>query len=1586
MSFLFRKSSEGGTGHLPEAPEVVSGESGEELSSSGNEAESVEPAPETGDGRSTRSRLKIPDGATAAETFAQLEMAASKDDLEGLREQIRQLEAKQMAAAGGGQEMKGLFEALGATLKDALTDKKKTGRLGSTTDAEGKADRATKFARDSLPVVDVGSSIMEIDSWAKAVRREARACSLDNMSERAKTNTVVGLIPNDIVVAMRGNIDFDNLAEVKKNTWEEILQKIVDYFRNTCSTLEHEATMMSRKRRPNESVALFANELARLIGFTTIGAFDKKFQEAFQLILFCFGINDPEMTKQLKLQEKLVLKSAVDLCTRIESARPAVKANKVEAEEPAKPEAEALGISEYKKRGRGGLRGSRGRGRAEGSKRLDRAEWIKKQACHGCGKLGHLQISCTAGKKDDADLSSVFIDEEEAASMSEKNDAPSGDVEDADNNALSGCGPEAGYLSERMPVVAELQYVDINASMQAETGETVPYVLRGSLADGGSQVNVLASCELEAAAKSSSVKIKTRSSTVRVKAAGGSPLAASREVDVDLHVKGRTLRTTFVVSDQVKQNILNRDVCTALGLCGGSSYVDKTSGFADGNLGAGKLYKKKQWHKKKKNAPSGERTNEEFALYVSQVENQLIIVDEPAEKSENMPEVTICYTYVDGEIDLSAEEVAQKRAELLKKYDHVMDDPEKPLSTMRGEPMKIILKPGAGPTRPIRQARPIPFAERDEVYKALMDMVKRGVIRKLTNEVSDFCAPLHYVRKSDGRIRIVCDLTDLNGQILTPKWHIPTPKESIGQIPEGAKAFSVIDLASGYWQIALHPDSQLLTAFITPWGRFCYCRVSMGLRPAGDIFSMKTDIMFMPVAEKTKIVDDLCAWGRNNRENLAVSEEIFKVCDKHNLKVNPKKIQLCQPSVKYAGSIIDAYGVKPDPERLKAIAEFPVPRNRTDLRSFIGLAEQVAQYTDKKATSFGPLRHLSKKESTWIWDATAQHHFEAARKAMTAPTALARYDRKQELQLYTDSSKLHGHGFVLMQVDKDTGKKGVLEAGSRFLTPAEPNYAVVELELSALVWSILKLRVYLQGRQFTVFTDHQPLVGVLNKPLAEHHNARLANLAAKISHYTFTTVWLPGARNQMADALSRSPVDEATAEDAGLVETDTIPMVAAVLVEKEECETQFVTLVREESKEDELCVKLRARLTGQAAWSRADELENQRNVLSIGLDGSTVILEGTKVVLPSSVKPIVLKMAHSEAHSGRSKMLNQIRRVCYWPGLTVAIDAFVRECSVCASRQRSKVKDEEAKSWPPTAAFAEISSDFFSHEGQTYLVIVDRLSNFFEVEKMSSTAGQCTATQFRKFFARWGSPKILKTDGGPQYTSGVFSELMAEFRIKHVTSSPYHPASNGHAESAGVKQAKKLVAINGYGTDAFYKALAASRNMEIESRGESPAMIVLGKELSNGLWPAREERKELPPAACRAAARLKADMTLGLKDNAGPMFHVGQRVLIQDVDPLGDHRWSERGVITKRHSGRSYAVLGDDGFTSRRNVKFLRLERDAAPESEAHGSVISGSGPETGDVPGSLPVATRRPGRPRGSKTRAVPHDFEPRRSARRRK
>ena len=169
---------------------------------------------------------------------------------------------------------------------------------------------------------------------------------------------------------------------------------------------------------------------------------------------------------------------------------------------------------------------------------------------------------------------------------------------------------------------------------------------------------------------------------------------------------------------------------------------------------------------------------------------------------------------------------------------------------------------------------------------------------------------------------------------------------------------------------------------------------------------------------------------------------------------------------------------------------------------------------------------LLKKANAFVWGDTHEAALTKVKEIITNPDGpvLKRFDPELPIQLLTDASQT-GVGFCLVQTNVGSKVPLLIMAGSRFISSVEKNYAVVELELLAIQWAVEKCRLYLAGLEFLIITDHQPLLGILNrKNLDAINNVRIQRLMAKLLGYSFTVEWIAGKNHVIADALSRAPV------------------------------------------------------------------------------------------------------------------------------------------------------------------------------------------------------------------------------------------------------------------------------------------------------------------------------------------------------------------------------------------------------------------------------------------------------------------------------
>ena len=249
---------------------------------------------------------------------------------------------------------------------------------------------------------------------------------------------------------------------------------------------------------------------------------------------------------------------------------------------------------------------------------------------------------------------------------------------------------------------------------------------------------------------------------------------------------------------------------------------------------------------------------------------------------------------------------------------------------------------------------------------------------------------------------------------------------------------------------------------------------------------------------------------------------IAQRCSDLNIALSKKKFAV-GTEFSFAGLIFSAEGIKPDPERIVSLSNFPVPKDVTGVRSFLGLANQLSGCVPDFAHMTVKLRELTAKKNAFLWLEDHQSEFEKVKKLLTSDMVVTHFDRSLPVTVLTDASRLHGLGYALGHyID---GRFMLVSCGSKSLTSTQQGYATIELECLAVYFAIDKCSFYLKGgTHFTVATDHKPLEGIFAKDLYDIPNPRLQRLREKLVEFNFMVTLVPGKSHHIADALSRAPL------------------------------------------------------------------------------------------------------------------------------------------------------------------------------------------------------------------------------------------------------------------------------------------------------------------------------------------------------------------------------------------------------------------------------------------------------------------------------
>jgi len=412
----------------------------------------------------------------------------------------------------------------------------------------------------------------------------------------------------------------------------------------------------------------------------------------------------------------------------------------------------------------------------------------------------------------------------------------------------------------------------------------------------------------------------------------------------------------------------------------------------------------------------------------------------------------------------------------------------------------------------------IPFSQQKIIQEQIEQMERDDIIEK---SMSPFNAPLLLVKKKADasgkeKFRIVIDFRALNNVTINEFHPLPNITEILDQLGQ-CQLFSIVDLKSGYHQISLAKDSRELTAFSTSQGHYHYKRMSMGLASAPSTFAKAmANVMAGLIGIKCLVyLDDIIIYGKNLNDHNQKLIDVFERLRIHNLKIEPDKCEFLKKECLFLGHIISEHGIKPDPNKITSVMNFPAPKNVKQIKSFLGLSGYYRKFINNYSSIANPMTNLLKKDVKFNWDDKCQQAFDKLKTILCSEPILQYPDFTKEFILTTDASG-KALGAILSQ-----GKVGSdlpISYASRTLNKSELNYSTTELECLAIIFGVKQFRPYLYGRKFIILTDHRPLSWLFNlkDPLS-----KLARWRIELEQYNYEIKYKPGVQNSNVDALSR---------------------------------------------------------------------------------------------------------------------------------------------------------------------------------------------------------------------------------------------------------------------------------------------------------------------------------------------------------------------------------------------------------------------------------------------------------------------------------
>ena len=925
---------------------------------------------------------------------------------------------------------------------------------------------------------------------------------------------------------------------------------------------------------------------------------------------------------------------------------------------------------------------------------------------------------------------------------------------------------------------------------------------------------------------------------------------------------------------------------------------------------------------------------------------------------------------------------------------------QQPLPLMKtSPPLRLFLNENATPVA-VHSPAAVPLHWDKMVTDGLERDVRLGVIERVpVNTPTTWCSRMVITPKHDGSPRRVVDYQAVNANCPRQTHHTRTPWQIASSVPPKCVK-TVLDAWHGYHSVPIHPADRHITTFITKEGRFQYRTAPQGLLSAGDGYTQRFDEIIGNFPNHSKCVDDSILWRDNIESNFYATCEFLDKCGAAGIIFNRDKFQFACDEVDYVGFRITNEGIKPTKEFVDNILNFPTPKTITDVRSWFGCIQQIA-YTFAISEVMLPFRQLLRPQVPFTWNEDLDRAFQASKEEILrqCETGVRLFNMSAPTGLATDWSK-NCMGWWLVQrhcrcpepVKLGCCKTGwqTVFCGSKFTTPAESRYAPIEGEAAAVVLGLDKCSHFVLGLpKLLLAVDHKPLVSIFNSMSLENiPNPRLFRLKHRSLKYRFTPCHVAGKKNVVPDtfsrrndALSQSVSPESSIQigysyHMGPPNWVSAPVynscIATSTLGAMQCDTdEFITGVAMSNLQhfnyssNQLVAAIATPDLQAVTWEvleaacrSCSDYQLLHQMIERGLPEHSrdweqrllpyykhrnllttigpVVLVGERPVIPKSLRSRIIDHLHS-GHPGLATMCQRLSSSLYWPNYTDDLIRAKSQCSTCMKIAPSNPSMPPRQPVSPRYPFQSVVCDFFVVAGHSYAALADRYSNWLSVLKLKQDTSQELINVLRNYFATFGVPELLSTDGATIFTSSTFRNFCQRWGIEQRISSAYHPRSNKRAELA-VKQAKRLVQDSlGPGgsldTDRMARALLAHRNTPDGATGVSPSQVIFGRKLRDFLpvspghylprpeWRLQADQREL----ALAKRHIKAEEALSAKCRKLPDLKLFDIVAIQDQNGTTPRRWSKTGKVMEVLGHDSYLIKVDgSNRLTQRNRQFLR--------------------------------------------------------------
>ena len=759
-------------------------------------------------------------------------------------------------------------------------------------------------------------------------------------------------------------------------------------------------------------------------------------------------------------------------------------------------------------------------------------------------------------------------------------------------------------------------------------------------------------------------------------------------------------------------------------------------------------------------------------------------------------------------------------------------------------------------------ARPVPYGIQPKVDQQIQSWLDQEIIEVSSSRHN---IPLLIIKKGDGSIRTSLDARKLNNQLVPDRFPLPNLREVIHQlgrrIKSGSECFiTQLDLSRGYWQMVIDKPDQSKLAFSYKNKQYVSKRCLYGVATIPAAFCRMVNEIFGDVEDAFIYLDDIAIVSTSWKDHLKALDKVFSLAYKYGLNLSGKKSRFGCSSMEFLGFNIDKNGVKSSRKHIDKIKNYPIPTTRAELRRFLGICAFTSRMVQNSSVILSPLYQLNspKRYDTFVWEDKHQTAFDEYKDKLVTSTGLVHRDENLPLIVCSDAS-LEKFGCVLYQKNGEVLEP--LSYHSGLFSHAERRLSSRHRELLGITYSVRHFEYELVGNKFTVVTDHQSLVQLMNAKSKNELSNKLINCLIYLFQFEFDVVHKPGKSDIMtvSDALSRTPITKIDIEQ--LADRIDIPDKIFMM----DCYPNAVYNVNEPKRyylrshqklinehvttpPDDRCdkeinheetisnqkyfLRIGSRQLSKEEFSTLQQNDNKiQNVLQKLKIKSKVAsrkfiledkvlyniyLHGKKrPVLPHPLDEEIIEFTHiGFGHCGQNKLIQILKPDLYIFDIINLTKYTVGSCLPCAC----------SKPRPPTPTYftkpKKFSTEPFStthwdlwdsgdkdRRGKRYaLAVTCDLTKFTDMIAISSKSEETVANAMTELILRYGMfNTTIITDNGREFST-IWKQVCKLLSNFHVTSSPFNSKGNSNIERK-FRDMNSLLRVHGIKTTVWSEYL-----------------------------------------------------------------------------------------------------------------------------------------------------------------------------------